>query len=289
MFSRRNAIALLESASVQLMGIGGIDFPMEEYESLKGKDIIITHRVSDEYAAHKAEDFVRVPWGDIYKIIYRMDIRDVKDSPFYDELTSSQKKELNKYDRIAVLFLRKNQERHIDDKGIERIYREVINDYKKYLKRDIKDVALDIIDLPMHRDGTPAPEYIGKSAGCFVKSMKRCLINPYPEIAMRYYGVNGYDNKQKVAEFVYSICAHELAHAIIELGIVNESEINDAIRDAREGGFTTSYLRSFKGNAPRDEIYAEIMADTLVNIRKSESKKFRISCETNHNVAQDVI
>lgn len=273
-YDRRKTIALLESASVQLMGIGGIDFPMEEYESLKGKDIIITHRVSDEFPLYMQGDYIRVPWGHIYKCIYRMEIHDVNDSPCYDKLTPAQVRELSGYDNIAVIYLRRNQERHIDDEGIKRIYKEVINDYKKYLKRDIKDVALDITDLPMHRDGTPAPEYIGKSAGSFVKAMKRCLINPYPEIAMRYYGVNGYDNKQKVAEFVYSICAHELAHAMIELGIVNELEINDAIRDAREGGFTTSYLRSFKGNAPRDEIYAEIMADTLVNIRKSEEKNF---------------
>ena len=275
MYNRRKAIALLESASVQLMGIGGIDFPKEEYASLKGRDIIVTHRVSDEYDMYRQGDYIRVPWGHIYKCIYRMDIDDVKDSPHYDKLTPEQKKELSGYDKIAVLYLRRNQERHIDDEGIRRIYGEVIGDYRKYLEKDIKDVALDISDLPMHRDATPAPEYIGRSAGSFVKDMKRCVINPYPEIAMRSYGVKGYNDKQKVAEFVYSICAHELAHAMIELGIVGDQEIDDVIRDAREGGFTTPYLASFKGNAPRDEIYAERMASTLVNIRKSEGKVIR--------------
>ncbi|MHA4750751.1 hypothetical protein ACX0FG_15520, partial [Enterococcus faecium] len=90
--------------------------------------------------------------------------RDVKDSPFYDELTSSQKKELNKYDRIAVLFLRKNQERHIDDEGIKRIYKEVISDYKKHMNIRVDDVRLEISEVPTYTEGRPAPKWIGKSA-----------------------------------------------------------------------------------------------------------------------------
>ena len=275
MYNRRKAIALLESASVQLMGIGGIDFPKEEYASLKGRDIIITHRVSDEYAAYKAEDFVRVPWGDIYKIIYRMDIRDVKDSPFYDKLTSSQKKELNRHDRIAVLFLRKNQERHIDDKGIERIYKEVINDYKKYLDTRIDDIKLEISEVPTYTEGRPAPKWIGKSAGNLVRKTRSIIINPYPEIPMKAYNVKGWDNKRKVAEFVYLICAHELAHAIDAFNMVSREDIEDCIRDAKEEGFTTGYLQSYGGDVPDEEIYAERMAETLVNIRRSEGKVIR--------------
>lgn len=273
MSKRMRMISLLESASVQLMGIGGIDFPMEEYESLKGKDIIITHRVSDEYAAHKAEDFVRVPWGDIYKIIYRMDIRDVKDSPFYDELTSSQKKELNKYDRIAVLFLRKNQERHIDDKGIERIYREVIADYKKHMDIDLKGVVdLEISEVPTYTEGKPAPKWIGKSAGNLVRRYRKVIINPYPEIPMKAYNVKGWNDRRKVAEFVYLICAHELAHAVDAFELVSRSQIDEDIRKAKESGFTTGYLESYGKNVPDEEIYAEWTADALLRIRNGKRR-----------------
>ena len=274
-YDRRKAIALLESASVQLMGIGGIDFPMEEYESLKGRDIIVTHRVSDEYAAYKAEDFVRVPWGDIYKIIYRMDIRDVKDSPFYDKLTSSQKKELNRHDRIAVLFLRKNQERHIDDKGIERLYREVIADYKKHMGIRVDDVRLEIGEVPCYNNGKPAPSYIGRSAGTFVEARKCIIINPYPEVALKYHDTpeEYWTDRRKIAEFIYSICAHELAHGIYTLGKIPRKETDACIKKAKQEGFTTPYLETYGDNVPDTEIYAEYMANTLVDIRKSKGKK----------------
>ena len=277
MYNRRKAIALLESASVQLMGIGGIDFPKEEYASLKGRDIIVTHRVSDEYDMYRQGDYIRVPWGHIYKCIYRMDIDGIKQSPHYDKLTSEQKKELSGYDKIAVLYLRRNQERHIDDNGIERIYKEVVNDYARYLDIRIDNVRLEIGEVPCYNNGKPAPSYIGRSAGTFVEARKCVIINPYPEIALKYHDTpeEYWTNKQKIAEFVYSICAHELAHAIDILGKVSRKEIDDCIRDAKEEGFTTAYLETYGDDVPDTEIYAECMASTLVNIRKSEGKVIR--------------
>lgn len=69
------------------------------------------------------------------------------------------------------------------------------------------------------------------------------------------------------------ICAHELAHAVDAFNMVSRKDIVDCIRDAKEEGFTTGYLQSYGNDVPDEEIYAERMADTLVNIRKNEGKK----------------
>lgn len=168
-----------------------IDFPEEEYLSLMGRDIIVTHRVSDEFSLYMQGDYIRVPWGHIYKCIYRMNIYDIKDSPCYDKLTPAQVRELSKYDNIAVIYLRRNQERHIDNRGIEHLYREAINDYKKYLNIRIDNIKLEISEVPRYIEGRPAPKWIGLSAGNLDKRYRKVIINPYSEIPMRAYNENG--------------------------------------------------------------------------------------------------
>lgn len=82
-----------------------ISFPKGEIESLKGRDSIITHRVSDEFGKYRKGDRVSVPWGDEYVVDSRTDLNDVSGSPYFGELTDEQRGELGKYKKIALLKL----------------------------------------------------------------------------------------------------------------------------------------------------------------------------------------
>lgn len=86
-----------------------IDFPEGEVESLRGREIIVTHRVSDDFQKFHKGDVVRTPWGDEYEVVSRDEIDDVSKSPYMEELTPSQYKFLSGYDMIAVLTLRKKK------------------------------------------------------------------------------------------------------------------------------------------------------------------------------------
>ena len=84
-----------------------ITFPSEEIDTLKKQNRIVTTRVSADYNKFFVDDLVRTPWGDIFKVTKREEISDVKDHPYFNELTEGQKKFLSKYDKIAVLTLMK--------------------------------------------------------------------------------------------------------------------------------------------------------------------------------------
>lgn len=84
-----------------------ITFPSEEIDTLKKQDRIVTTRVSADYNKFFVDDLVQTPWGDIFKVTKREEISDVKDHPYFNELTEGQKKFLSKYDKIAVLTLMK--------------------------------------------------------------------------------------------------------------------------------------------------------------------------------------
>ena len=86
-----------------------ITFPSEEIDTLKKQDRIVTTRVSADYNKFFVDDLVRTPWGDIFKVTKREEISDVKDHPYFNELTEGQKKFLSKYDKIAVLTLTKTK------------------------------------------------------------------------------------------------------------------------------------------------------------------------------------
>lgn len=86
-----------------------ITFPSEEIDTLKKQDRIITTRVSADYNKFFVDDLVRTPWGDIFKVTKREEISDVKDHPYFNELTEGQKKFLSKYDKIAVPTLTKTK------------------------------------------------------------------------------------------------------------------------------------------------------------------------------------
>ena len=86
-----------------------ITFPSEEIDTLKKQDRIVTTRVSADYNKFFVDDLVRTPWGDIFKVTKREEISDVKDHPYFNELTEGQKKFLSKYSKIAVLTLMKTK------------------------------------------------------------------------------------------------------------------------------------------------------------------------------------
>lgn len=86
-----------------------ITFPAEEIDTLKKQNRIVTTRVSADYNKFFVDDLVRTPWGDIFKVTKREEISDVKDHPYFNELTEGQKKFLSKYDKIAVLTLMKTK------------------------------------------------------------------------------------------------------------------------------------------------------------------------------------
>ena len=84
-----------------------IDFPKEEIPTLKNQDRIITTRVSDDYDKYHVGDIVRTPWNTVYKIVDRKDFANIKDHPYYKELTIKQRSKISRYDGYCVLTLEK--------------------------------------------------------------------------------------------------------------------------------------------------------------------------------------
>ena len=82
-----------------------ISFPQDEISGLRGKRRIITTRVSDDFARYHAGDAVVAPWGDMYNVAARVDIKRVNDHPYADFLTDEQRRLIGRFKRIAVLTL----------------------------------------------------------------------------------------------------------------------------------------------------------------------------------------
>lgn len=101
-----DCVMSLEKADTKTK-IKEITFPSEEIDTLKKQDRIVTTRVSADYNKFFVDDLVQTPWGDIFKVTKREEISDVKDHPYFNELTEGQKKFLSKYSKIAVLTLTK--------------------------------------------------------------------------------------------------------------------------------------------------------------------------------------
>ena len=103
-----DCVMSLEKADAKTK-IKEITFPAEEIDTLKKQNRIVTTRVSADYNKFFVDDLVQTPWGDIFKVVKREEISDVKDHPYFNELTEGQKKFLSKYDKIAVLTLMKTK------------------------------------------------------------------------------------------------------------------------------------------------------------------------------------
>lgn len=82
-----------------------IDFPADEIDSLKDRPSIVTTRVSDDFNRFALGDVVIAPWGKTYRITSRIEIDDINDHPYYNELSQDQVEFLSGYDKIAVLQL----------------------------------------------------------------------------------------------------------------------------------------------------------------------------------------
>lgn len=104
----------LDNAGFYITEIKEITFPSEEIDTLKKQNRIVTTRVSADYNKFFVDDLVQTPWRDIFKVTKREEISDVKDHPYFNELTEGQKKFLSKYDKIAVLTLMKTK---VDDRS----------------------------------------------------------------------------------------------------------------------------------------------------------------------------
>lgn len=80
-----------------------ITFPEEEIDQLSTQDEFYTTRVSEEYSKFQEGDVVITPWGKNYICVSRIELTDVKDHPFYKELTPDQVELIGQYNKIAVL------------------------------------------------------------------------------------------------------------------------------------------------------------------------------------------
>lgn len=115
-----------------------ISFPEEEIPTISKQDRIITTRVSDDYSKYKKGDSVETPWGIGYTVNNRLDLKDLKDHPYYDELTAEQKALLRQYKRIAVLELLRNKYHRVTygDTGVYQALKEQLppEKWKQFLQ-----------------------------------------------------------------------------------------------------------------------------------------------------------
>ena len=84
-----------------------IDFPFEEIETLQNQARIITTRVSQEYNFFHTGEIVQTPWKQRYIVSQVQKIKNIKDHPYYAQLTQAQIRLISKYKRIDVIELKK--------------------------------------------------------------------------------------------------------------------------------------------------------------------------------------
>ena len=84
-----------------------INFPAEEWSSLKNRGRIITTRVSREYGLYNLGQVVQTPWQESYIVTKVEKISDIKNHPYYHDLTQPQIRQISKYKKIEVLTLKK--------------------------------------------------------------------------------------------------------------------------------------------------------------------------------------
>jgi len=124
-FKAKKALEMLEGKRVNIKyNTLPIDFPKEEINKLKKQKSIgtfvndknmqfsydiVTTRVDKDYNLYYIFDMVKAPWNECYTVMHRIELDDIEDHPFYDKLTKSQIKLISKYDKYAVLFLKKSK------------------------------------------------------------------------------------------------------------------------------------------------------------------------------------
>ena len=120
-------------------------FPEDEVESLKGRNSIITHRVSKERGKYDKGDVVSTPWGDKYVVSDRSDLKSVDDSPYAGFLTPEQRKALLKK-KIALLVLRRLEKKA----SVKKLDSTKWPEYDEYQKKH-HDETIDRIDELMRK------------------------------------------------------------------------------------------------------------------------------------------
>lgn len=88
-----------------------INFPKSEHKNLinrlnKNKPIYTT-RVSKEKGKYKENEIYQSQWGDLLEIIDVKTFKDIKNHPFYNELTKPQIKVISNYDGFDLVKLRR--------------------------------------------------------------------------------------------------------------------------------------------------------------------------------------
>jgi len=99
----------LESKEVS---VKDIKFPPSEHEQLKSRSTIVTHRVSDDADRFDKGEYVYAEEIDdnyCFEVVSKKVIKRIEDSPYYKELTAGQISYLRKFDKIAVLTLKKTK------------------------------------------------------------------------------------------------------------------------------------------------------------------------------------
>lgn len=144
---------------------------------------------------------------------------------------------------------------------IRSIYNDVIRKIKIKYGLDLGYMKCKISDMPEHTDGTSAPEYVGKSAGCRTNK-GYIVLSPNPEKVRAFYGEK--HPEKNLEEFEFKLIAHELAHEIYAT-FKPEALVNRYIEDAYNSHFKTNYLTKgkYNGDKLREELFAEYFADVL--------------------------
>ena len=105
-YDSRDSANHLQSAQETLnLATKKISFPKKEIQIIKKQNRIITTRVSSDYDKFDVGDIVETPWNVLYRVDKRQNITDIKDHPYYKELTEDQVDLLSRYSKIAVLTL----------------------------------------------------------------------------------------------------------------------------------------------------------------------------------------
>lgn len=142
----------------------------------------------------------------------------------------------------------------VNEREILKTFDEVKSLYNVKLGIDLSYMKCKISDMPEHTDGSAAPEYVGKSAGCRT-SKGYIVINPDLEKPMKYYG----STAKNINEFLFKIIAHELGHEVYAKH--NNATVQRYIDEAMRMDFDTEYLNHEKYTKVKyqEELFCEFM------------------------------
>ena len=226
-----------------------ITFPSEEIDTLKKQNRIVTTRVSADYNKFFVDDLVQTPWGDIFKVAKREEISDVKDHPYFNELTEGQKKFLSKYDKIAVLTLMKTkvqdalsfstesmalltstpEERRLTNLA-KPLYVPIGKNSWEHIQQDVGN-AIDIIRTLQGRDLTLKEYAAILFHDCSVKARKSKDRHSYysAEIARRILSKTTYFTSEDIDEICQAIEEHD---EFINPNGIHSSDLSDLLASA---------------------------------------------------------